>query len=249
MPRPATSTSRGNNHNERGLARQQSPRESECPRTTISAHLEHLRTQLCHSRRRDQSARVAQLQSEIKAITTALAESGVDAHNVYIRPLPDIIIAQVRNRCIEVDPCIMRNTDKLTHALMHEREHLDGIFNEAIVELRVQTRRRVRSAFYLDDVAHMDKILKYIDLETLTRYCKQRRFTELYKLYRQRAHREQRRDEASHTEMSDAELLKNFRRAFPELRASGSRKMRASKHERVQSPVKGQNAHKKRGRE
>ena len=153
--------------------------------------------------------------SHVASVRRAVKRAGADTSKILVADIKEKdIVASTRRGIIHLDRNTLRkSTDaELVHRLRHEQTHVEGIYNEGLVELIIAEHNKTGRDFYKREQARVQKItdiLSPVDgVKRVERMYKQKKIKLLYRTFLIAAARKNIKQNVAH-EM--------FLSAFPEL--------------------------------
>lgn len=153
--------------------------------------------------------------SHVASVRRAVKRAGADTSKILVTDIKEKdIVASTRRGIIHLDRNTLRKSSdvELVHRLRHEQTHVEGIYNEGLVELIIAEHNKTGRDFYKREQGRVRKItdiLSPIDgVKRVERMYKQKKIKLLYRTFLIAAARKNIKQNVAH-EM--------FLSAFPEL--------------------------------
>lgn len=153
--------------------------------------------------------------SHVSSVRRAVRRAGADASKIFVKDIAEKdIVASTRKGIVHLDRRTLKNSNdnELEHRLRHEQSHVNGLFNEGLVELSIAQHNRTGRNFYKREQLRVKKItdiLSPIDgLKKAETFYKQKKIKLFYRTFLLAAARKNIKQHEAH---------KMFLDAFPEL--------------------------------
>ncbi len=153
--------------------------------------------------------------SHVRSVRKAVKRAGADTSKIVVTDIKEKdIVASTRGGIIRLDRRTLKrsNDAELVHRLQHEQTHVEGIYNEGLIELMIAQHNNTGRDFYKREQARVKKItdiLSPIDgIKKVEKMYKQKKIKLLYRTFLVAAARKNIKQKDAHRIFIDA---------FPEL--------------------------------
>lgn len=160
------------------------------------------------------------LSSQIASVRSAVKRAGADTSRIFVTDIKEKdIVASTRRGIIRLDRRTLKksNDAELVHRLQHEQTHVDGIYNEGLIELMIAQHNNTGRNFYKREQARVKKITDILSptdgIKRAERMYKQKKIKLLYRTFLIAAARKNIKQKDAHRMFIDAfpELEKHIR--------------------------------------